>query len=84
VFGEQAARVALVVSSVLLLAVSLVLPLVGLGGVGYGCVAGVLGCTGVFAALRGAVRKAGGGWARWMFRFSLVHLSVLVFALLWT
>lgn len=82
VFGEQATRVALVVSSLLLLAVSLVLPLVGLGGVAYGCVAGAFGCAGVLATLRGAMRKAGGGWARGMFRFTLVHLTALIVALL--
>jgi Polyprenyltransferase (cytochrome oxidase assembly factor) len=82
VHGEAATRVGIAVSAVFLLLVSGSLPLVGLGGVAYAWTAGVLGAVLVVVAVRGAWRGAGRSWARWVFRFSLLHLVALFSALL--
>ena len=81
VYGEAATRTWIASSAVLLLLVSVGLPLAGLGGALYASTAGVLGAVLVVVAVRGAWRGAGPGWARWVFRFSLVHLLLLFSAM---
>ena len=81
VYGEAATRVWIAGSAVLLALVSMSLPLAGLGGVLYGATAGALGAVLVVVAVRGVWGGAGAGWARWVFRFSLVHLVALFGAL---
>jgi protoheme IX farnesyltransferase len=81
VHGEPATRIAIAVSAVVLVPVSLALLPLGVAGTVYGVVAVVLGTALAALALSG-VGKEGGRWARTFFLATLVHLTVLFVALL--
>jgi protoheme IX farnesyltransferase len=81
VHGEPATRIAIAVSAVVLVPVSLALLPLGVAGAVYGVVAAVLGTALAALALSG-VGKEGGRWARTFFLATLVHLTVLFVALL--
>jgi protoheme IX farnesyltransferase len=77
VLGDRSARWHAVIWAGLLLPVTLLLVPIGVAGMVYLVVAGVLG-AGFFAmALIGLRRDAGRPWARRLFLASLVHLTVL-------
>jgi protoheme IX farnesyltransferase len=83
--GERAARQTIALWSVLLVAASLLFVPFGLAGRAYLLVATLLGAAFLAAALRGL--RPGGRfraryWARGVFAFSIVYLSILLVALL--
>jgi protoheme IX farnesyltransferase len=83
--GERAARQTIALWSVLLVAASLLFVPFGLAGRGYLLAATLLGAAFLAAALRG-LRPSGrfrvNHWARGVFAFSIVYLSILLVALL--
>jgi protoheme IX farnesyltransferase len=80
VHGERATRVAIAVSTIALVPVSLLLLPLGLAGRGYGITAGVLG-AGLAALALAGLGKEGGRWARHFFLATLVYLTALFVAL---
>jgi protoheme IX farnesyltransferase len=82
VHGERATRMWMVLWAFLLLVLSLALVPLGLGGVLYASVAGVLGVVFLLVVAYGAYLDGGRGWAWKVFRLSLLHLTALFVALL--
>jgi protoheme IX farnesyltransferase len=81
VHGERATRVAIAVSTVVLVPVSLALLPLGVAGTTYGVTAAVLG-AGLAALALAGLGKEGGRWARTFFLSTLVYLTVLFVPLL--
>lgn len=79
--GLASARLHLLVSTALLVAVSVAAWSLGMAGWGYLAVAVALGAGFVAAAVRGVARAGAGAWARRTMLYSLVYLVVLVGAL---
>jgi protoheme IX farnesyltransferase len=79
--GDDVARWTAVGTLVALLAVSLLPVAVGLSGWVYGAVALVLGARFLQVGLQGALRKGDAAWARRLFGWSLLYLTVLFVAL---
>ncbi len=83
--GERAARQTIALWSVLLVAMSLLFVPFGLAGRGYLLAASLLGAAFLAAALRGlypGARFRANRWAKGVFAFSILYLSVLLVALL--
>lgn len=80
--GIRGAKERVVFYSFLMLIVSLQVVRVGLGGTGYLVTAVLLGATLVGLAIYGLKRRAGAGWARNYFRYTLIYLPALFAALL--
>jgi len=79
--GDGAARIHAVAWTLGLVPVTLLLQPLGVAGLGYTIVAGVLGATLLAWTLAGLRRSAGTIWARGLFRFSLAYLTILFVAL---
>lgn len=82
VAGERVAKVHAAAFAVMLGAASLLPTGLGLAGLPYALVAGLLGAAFVALSLRGFWTRVTGRWARRLFLASLVHLTVLVGALM--
>ena len=82
VYGDGRTRASMAVGAFVLLGVSLALVPYGLGGAFYASVASVLGALFVLVVLWGVLLQGGRGWARQVFRLSIVHLAALFVALL--
>jgi protoheme IX farnesyltransferase len=80
VHGERATRIAIAVSTALLVPVSLLLVPLGVAGAVYGAIAVGLG-IGLLALALAGLGKEGGRWARTYFLSTLVYLTVLFVAL---
>jgi len=81
VHGERATRGWIAAGAVLLLVASLALVPLGVAGLAYGIVASLAGAVLVAAAVSG-IGGIGGRWARNLFLWTLLHLTVLFAALL--
>ena len=81
VYGEAATRRAIVSYSILLAAVSVAPPLLGVGGLWYTVFAAILGASFVTVALLGLRGNAGVRWARTVFYASLPYLVLISGAL---
>ncbi len=81
VHGEKVTRAWIAGTALALVPVSLALVPLGLAGTAYGIVAVLAGAAFASYALSG-LGKVGGRWARSLFLGSLLHLTVLMFALL--
>lgn len=80
--GTAASRLHLLAYTVALVPVTLLPAVLRIAGPFYGVLALVLGVIALGLAIRGVRGKLGNAWARQVFRFSLLHLSLL-FAGLW-
>jgi len=80
--GDEAARRHLFAYTVLLVAVSLLAPPMGMAGLIYGISAAILGAGFLYFAAHGLRRSVRGAWARRTFAYSLVYLSALIVMLM--
>jgi protoheme IX farnesyltransferase len=79
--SARATRTTIVVSSVVLVAATMLLEPLRVAGAGYAVCAALLGAVLVGWAAAGFRRAAAGAWARSLFLFSIVYLTLLFVAL---